>query len=114
LVAVFEADEEDIADVCAVDVFAAEEASAGAGGVERGDLSVCEGGDGVFAGCAGGEDGGEDGDFLHAVFIVWLGCVLELEEDVWRGEEHIVLRPVMMAPGWKFTGLPGMVGAAVA
>jgi hypothetical protein len=43
-----------------------------------------------------------------------LGCVLELEEDVWRGEEHIVLRPVMMAPGWKFTGLPGMVGAAVA
>ena len=38
LVAVLETHEEDVADVCAVDVFAAEEAGAGAGGVESGDL----------------------------------------------------------------------------
>lgn len=53
LVAVLEANEEDVADVCAVGVFAGEEAGAGAGGVESGDLGGGEGGDGVFAGCAG-------------------------------------------------------------
>ena len=45
--------EKDVADVCAVNVFAAEEAGAGAGGVEGGDLGGGEGGDGVFAVCAG-------------------------------------------------------------
>lgn len=50
LVAVLEADEEDVADVCAVGVFAAEEAGAGAGGIESGYLGGGEGGDGVFAG----------------------------------------------------------------
>jgi hypothetical protein len=82
LIAVLEADEQDVSDVCAVDIFAAEEAGACARGVEGGDLGCGEGGDGVFAGCAGGGDGGEDGDFLHAVFAV-CGGVLVLGERDW-------------------------------
>lgn len=53
LIAVLEANEKDVADVCAVGVFAGEEAGAGAGGIEGGYLRGGKGGDGVFAGCAG-------------------------------------------------------------
>ena len=113
LIAVLEANEKDVADVCAVGVFAGEEAGAGAGGVEGGYLGGGEGGDGVFAGGAGRGDSGEDGDFLHAVFVVCGRYVSSCREGG-RCRRYIVLRPVMMAPGWKFTGLPGMAGAAVA
>ena len=86
LVAVLEAHEEDVADVCAVGVFAGEEAGAGAGGVESGYLGGGEGGDGVFTGCAGRGDGGEDGDFLHAVFVVCGGHVNSCGERKNQGE----------------------------
>lgn len=62
--------EQDVANVCAVWVFLAEEAASGAGWIEDGELGLSQGGDGLFACLCGGGTLGEDGDLLHSVFIV--------------------------------------------
>jgi len=67
-VAGFLAHEQDVADAGAVDVLLAEEAGAGAGGVEGGDLGGGDGCYGVGAVFAGGLDLGCYGDFAHAGF----------------------------------------------
>lgn len=111
LVAILQANKEDITRVCAVDVLAAEEAGTSTSRVEGRDLGGGNGGDGVLASCASRRNGREDRDLLHTVFAVCRGVRAEKRGS---GGGFIVLRPVMMAPGWKLTGLPGMVGAAVA